>query len=106
VSLLDSRLALLNPKLEETREARNHQQADGRTRPTGHTTAMRVVDDRHDNAQGRSDRRNHVTNPINQVEERSLGLGCSLSLDSLVGRRCSAKVLSLNKQRKELKEND
>jgi hypothetical protein len=67
---------------------------------------MRVVDDGHYDAQGRSDWRNHVADPINQVEERSLGLGRSLPLDSLVGRRRAAKVLGLNKQRKELKEND
>ena len=104
-SLLDSRLALLNPEFKQAGETRNHQQANGRDGPTGHASTVRVVDDCHDDAQRRSDRRNHVADPVDQVEEGPLGLSRRLSLDGFVGGGRAAKVLGLNQHWGQLKEN-
>jgi len=96
VSLLDSCLALLNPEFEQARQPRDHQKAYSRNRPASYATTMGVVDDRHNDAQGRSDRGYHVANPIDQVEERSLGLGRRLALDGFVCGRRAAKILGLD----------
>src|SRR5437764_9900994 len=106
VLLLDSRLALLNPEFEKSRQPRNHKQADGSNRPARHTPAMGVIDDRHDHAQRGANRRNDIADPVHEVEEGTFRLGGRLALNRLICRRRAPEVLRLDKRWGELKENN
>jgi hypothetical protein len=58
---------------------------------------MRVIDDRHDHAQCRSDWRYNVANPIDKIEEGALRLGGRLALNCLIRGWRAAEVLRLDK---------
>jgi hypothetical protein len=53
-----------------------------------------LIDDRHDHAQHGAHRRDHVADPVDQVQEGAFGLGRRLPLHRLVNRGGSTKVLS------------
>ena len=89
-----------NPELDQPGQTGNQEQATGRDGPAGH--ASTVIDDRHDHSQHGAHRRDHLADPVDQVQEGAFALGRRPPLYRLVSRGCPAKVLCIGDQGKQI----
>lgn len=85
--------ALRDPVFEQSRNARNHQETDRGKDPLPEAPPHGKGTDRHESRSAGPHRRDHVADPVNEVQKRAFRLGTLLALDGYIDLRGRSKVL-------------
>ena len=85
--------ALRDPVFEQSRDARNHQKADRGKDPLPETAPHGKGTDCHKRRSASPHRRDHVADPVNEVQKRAFRLSALLALDGHIDLRGRSKVL-------------
>src|SRR5262249_40325904 len=92
-ALRDAAGAIGNPELQQPRNTRDHQQSDCREHPLCKPPPHGKRTNCHERRPAAADRRDHVADPVDQVQESAFRLSPLLTLNSHVDLRRCAEVL-------------